>query len=51
MEISVNGKPVPYGKSFRYGLIRRINRYDLVIWLRLSAEKDTAVTVQPKTRL
>jgi hypothetical protein len=47
-EISLNGTPIPRGKSFRYGHIRRINRYDLVIWLRLAAESDTEITIQPR---
>jgi len=46
-EILVNGKPIPRGKSFRYGHIRRINRYDLVIWLQLAADRNTEITVQP----
>jgi hypothetical protein len=49
-EILVNGTPIPRGKSFRCGLIRRINRFDLVIWLHLGAEKDTVIAVQPKTQ-
>lgn len=46
-EIFVNGKLIPRGKSYRYGHIRRINRYDLVVWLQLDADRDTEITIQP----
>jgi hypothetical protein len=46
-KIMVNGKIIPRGKSFRYGHIRRINRYDLVVWLQLDTKLDTEVIIQP----
>ena len=46
-KIKVNGKIIPRGKSFRYGHLRRINRYDLVIWLQLNSEQVTEVIIQP----
>ena len=46
-ELYVNGKQIPSGKSFRFGHIRRINRYDLVVWLQLENNQDTEITIQP----
>lgn len=46
-EIVVNGTRVPHGKSFRYGHIRRINRYDLVVWLQLDSKQAAEIIIQP----
>lgn len=45
-EIMVNDAMIPSGQSFRYGHIRRMNRYDLVVWLQLEANQDMRITVQ-----
>jgi hypothetical protein len=45
-EILVNGRIVPRGKSFRYGHIRRMNQYDLVVWLQLEVNRETEITIQ-----
>jgi len=45
-EIWVNGKLIPCGKSFRYGHIRKVNRYDLVVWLQLRADQKTEITLR-----
>lgn len=41
--LQVDGKTVPQGKAFRFGHIRRVNRYDLVVWIQL--ESDQAVEI------
>jgi hypothetical protein len=46
-EIMVDGRLIARGKSFRYGHIRRINRYDLVLWLQLDTDRDTKISIQP----
>jgi hypothetical protein len=46
-KIMVNDKIIPRGKSFRYGHIRRVNRYDLVVWLQLDTKLDTEIIIQP----
>jgi len=46
-EILVNGKMVSRGKSFRYGHIRRINRYDLVVWLQLETDQAVEISLSP----
>jgi hypothetical protein len=46
-EVMVNGNLVPRGKSFRYGHIRKVNRYDLVVWLQLDDVRDTEIAIQP----
>ncbi len=46
-DVLVNGQLIPRGKSFRYGHIRRVNRYDLVVWLELENNRDTQIIVQP----
>jgi hypothetical protein len=46
-EILVNGKMVSQGNAFRYGHIRRINRYDLVVWIQLETDQSAEIIVQP----
>ena len=46
-EVWVNGNLVPQGKSARYGHIRRVNQYDLVVWLQLDDDRDTEIAIQP----
>jgi hypothetical protein len=46
-EIFVNGKLIPRGKSFRYGHIRRVNRYDLVVWLQLETDQTVEISLSP----
>jgi hypothetical protein len=35
--LEVDGESVPRGDAFRFGHIRRVNRYDLVVWVRKQA--------------
>jgi len=44
--LKVNGKEVPRGKSFRSGHIRRINQYDLVVWLELESNTKTEISME-----
>ncbi|UCE40083.1 MAG: LamG domain-containing protein [Candidatus Aminicenantes bacterium] len=46
-EIYVNGKRVPRGKFFRYGHIRRVNRYDLVVWLHRETDQTVEISLSP----
>jgi hypothetical protein len=41
--LRVDGKEVPRGKDFRFGHIRRVNRYDLIIWVRLDSRKPVTI--------
>ncbi len=43
VRLKVNGKKIPQGKAFRIGHIRRINQYDLVVWLEL--ESNTIIEI------
>ena len=47
VEVLVDGKSIPQGFAFRYGHIRKVNRYDLVVWLSLDVDKETQITIQP----
>ena len=44
--LKVNGKEVPRGKAFRIGHIRRINQYDLVVWLELESNTKTEISME-----
>lgn len=37
--LRMDAKDIPQGKDFRWGLIRRVNRYDLVVWIRATSER------------
>lgn len=41
--LTVNGKPVAWGKDARYGLVRKLEGTTLVVWLRLEAESETSI--------
>jgi len=49
-EILVDGKMVSRGESFRYGHIRRVNRYDLVAWLQLETDQAVEISLSPVDR-
>jgi hypothetical protein len=44
--LQVNGKEIPKGKAFRCGYIRRINRYDLVVWFELTSEQPVEISLR-----
>jgi hypothetical protein len=44
--LTVNGKKISEGKSFRSGQIRRINQFDLVVWLEAEANSNMEITLQ-----
>ena len=44
--LKVNGKEIPQGKAFRIGHIRRINQYDLVVWLELESNTMLEISMQ-----
>jgi len=43
--LKVNGKMIPQGKACRLGHIRRINQYDLVIWLKLESDQMVEISI------
>lgn len=45
--LQVDGKAVPQGKAFRFGHIRRINRYDLVVWIKMEREQTVRFSLIP----
>ena len=46
--LQIGGKEISRGVDFRYGLIRRVNQYDLVFWVRLTSDQSVEVTLIPK---
>jgi hypothetical protein len=40
--LKIDGKPAAWGKDFRYGLIRKLEGTDLVVWL----QKQSTGTVR-----
>jgi hypothetical protein len=45
--LRLNGREIPKGKDFRVGHIRRINTYDLVVWLKLESNAPAAIEIMP----
>jgi len=45
--LQVNGKEVQRGKNFRTGFIRRVNRYNLVVWIQLESDKKVDISLSP----
>ncbi len=50
IRLRIDGQDVPRGKDFRFGHIRRINRYDLIAWLRLESNRPVTVELISVTR-
>jgi hypothetical protein len=46
VRLKVKGKEIPQGKAFRIGHIRRINQYDLVVWLELESNSKTEISME-----
>lgn len=46
--LKVNDQTVAPGKAFRTGLIRRINQYDLVVWLEMQSESSVEFILERK---
>jgi hypothetical protein len=47
VRLKIDGKEVPRGNDFRFGHVRRVNRYDLVVWIRLESEKPVTIELLP----
>jgi hypothetical protein len=43
--LRVNGKKISEGKACRFGFIRRIKRYDLVVWIELTSEQPVEISL------
>ena len=50
VSLKVNGKEIEVGKAFRVGLLRKVNRYDLVVWLKLESISDVEVSMNTKSQ-
>lgn len=46
--VRMNGREIPRGKDFRIGFIRRINRYDLVVWMQLESKSPVTIELGPE---
>lgn len=46
--VRVNGREVQRGKDFRAGFIRRVNRYDLVVWMSLESKSPVSIELGPE---
>lgn len=46
VQLKVNGKKITQSKAFRVGHIRRINNYDLVVWLELESDKKIEISME-----
>ncbi len=46
-KLQVNGKALTQGKTLRLGHIRRINQYDLVVWIRLESNQPVEISLNP----
>jgi len=47
--VRVNGRDVRPTKDFRIGFIRRINRYDLVVWMQLESRSPVSIELGPSS--
>ncbi len=45
--LTLNGKPVAWGKDARFGLVSTLERSTLVVWLRKTATNETSIELRP----
>jgi hypothetical protein len=45
--LRVDGKPVEWGKGFRFGLVRGLEETDLVVWIQKQSTQPVKLTVIP----
>lgn len=48
VELSVNGKKLRQGNTFRTGYVRTVNEYDLVIWLEMESNSQVEFSIKKK---
>jgi hypothetical protein len=48
VQLKINGKELHQGNNLRIGHVRRINQYDLVVWLELESESRVEITMEIK---
>jgi hypothetical protein len=46
--LCLGGREIPQGKDFRVGHVRRVNSYDLVVWIKLESDAPAAVELTPR---
>ncbi len=46
VRLNVNGEKISPGKAFRTGHIRRINQYDLVVWLEMESNAAVEISME-----
>jgi hypothetical protein len=47
VSLRIDGKDVPRGNDFRFGRVRRVNRYDLIVWVRLESKSPVEIELIP----
>jgi len=45
--LTLDGKPVPQGKEFRYGHRQTLDGTDLIVWLKQEGNQPTKISLQP----
>jgi hypothetical protein len=48
LELLVDGEKIERGPDFRYGLRESLDNRDLIVWMRLNAEKETSFSLVKK---
>jgi len=46
--LRLDGREIPEGKNFRIGHVRRVNSYDLVVWIKVESSAPTAIELTPR---
>jgi len=47
-ELKLNGKTIPKGESFRYGHVRKVNDYNLVVWIKYQSDEPVELSLSKK---
>ena len=45
--LKINGKKIPQGKNFRFGYNRKLERTDLIVWLKTESAKPITIEIVP----
>jgi hypothetical protein len=46
--LTMDGRPVPRGQQFRYGMRNTLEGTDLIVWIETDAIRPVTITLTPK---
>ena len=45
--LTIDGKKIKRGESFRYGYYHKLNASDLIVWIKMEATEPVTISISP----